>query len=172
MELLLSVGLLALVIGLSADIIVTLVRTNTKIQVLNEVEQEANFIFLRLQKDIRSALSATVTGGTQLSLPQADGTIIDYQVREDGGINWFERRLREDAGDTDAEFYSLTDPEATRGSIEITCLTYNKCFEKINSGTTPMAIKINLNIAQKNTLSKLFGASIRLTDTFIVRGSY
>lgn len=158
-ELLLSVGLLALTIGLAADIIVTLVRTNGKVQVFNEVEQEANYIFLRLQRDIREALSAEVVDSNTLRITPKVGEKYTYVAIPATATS-------------PATFtrggYDLTDTVSNRGSVVIEC--NGSCFTQV--GTSPTAIQINLTIRQRNAASNIFSSSVTLSDIFTVRASY
>ena len=62
-ELLLVVGLLALTVGITSDILLSIVRTYNKTQVTNEIEQQANFVSLKLEKEIRNAQTVTLEGG-------------------------------------------------------------------------------------------------------------
>ena len=60
-EMLLVVLLLALTVGLTIDMLLSLIRSNTKTQVINEIEQQANFVTLKLEKELRDALDAIGT---------------------------------------------------------------------------------------------------------------
>ena len=48
-EMLLVVFLLALTMGLTSDMLLSLIRSNTKTQVINEIEQQANFVSLKIE---------------------------------------------------------------------------------------------------------------------------
>ncbi len=165
-ELLLSVALLALVIGMSTDIIMTLVRTNTKTQVVNEVEQVTNFLSLKLQNDIKNSLFAEISpGGTILTLTKVNGDEIIYTVDSaTGQITW--NLTGSGLGDL-----RLTDVDGNKG-VMVSCISGSQCFEIEGGGHLPTRVKTNLEFSQRNLAGTIFDSSVYLDDTFTLRGSY
>lgn len=62
-ELLVVIALLGISIGVTNDILVSLIRSYNKTQVKNEIEQQANFVGLKLERELRSSTGAIVAGG-------------------------------------------------------------------------------------------------------------
>ena len=56
-EMVLVVGLLAISFGVTSDILISLVRSQTKSRVMNGIEQQANFVSLSIEKELRNAVS-------------------------------------------------------------------------------------------------------------------
>ncbi len=153
-ELLLSISLLALSIGISSDIIVTLVRTYTKAQIFNDTELAANFVFQKMQNDIKSSVSATVNGNT-LGLTKKDGTAITYVV------------TTADPPQVTRNAIPLLDTTSVIGGIRLTC--DGPCFELVNA--TPATVQVNFVFSQSSG-GGIFNTSVALKDAFVVRGTY
>ena len=168
-ELLISIALLAFVVVLSSDTIITIVRTNTKAQGANEVESVANFLSLKLQNDIKNSLDATVTNDNRtLTLTKRDGSTVVYRaVPYSSGdsppyLTWL-------IPDEISEEVPLTN-DSSSGKIGVEC--DGKCFVKTGGGTHPVSTTISLRIFQFNSPGTIFSSEVNFNDTFTVRGSY
>ena len=68
-EMLIVVVILAIVVGMTSDMLMSLIRSNTKTQVINELEQQANFVPSKrsllskevLRVDIANDIKAVIT---------------------------------------------------------------------------------------------------------------
>jgi prepilin-type N-terminal cleavage/methylation domain-containing protein len=157
-ELLLSISLLAISIGISSDIIVTLVRTYTKAQVYNDTEQVVNFVFLKLQNDLKSSTSAAIPSGNTLVLSRRDGQTITYTV-----VAGTPPQLTRNS-------IPLMDTSSPVGNVEISCTGgFGACFTLLSND--PVTIQVNMNFSQAGGVG-IFGSEVSLEDTFVVRGSY
>jgi len=172
-ELLISIALLAFVVVLSSDTIITIVRTNTKAQGANEVESVANFLSLKLQNDIKNSLDATVTNENRtLTLTKRDGSTVVYRaVPYSSGdsppyLTWL---IPELIPDEISEEVPLTN-DSSSGKIGVEC--DGKCFVKTGGGTHPVSTTISLRIFQFNSPGTIFSSEVNFNDTFTVRGSY
>ena len=159
-ELLLSISLLAISIGISSDIIVTLVRTYGKAQVYNDTEQVVNFVFLKMQNDLKSSSSARVEDDI-LYLSRATGNEIAYSVISYDGAS-------------SSQLYRngvpMLDTTSSVGNVEISCVgVAGACFEVITD--SPTTIKVSLGFSQ-STGAGIFSTSLSLEDAFVVRGTY
>ncbi|KKS31801.1 hypothetical protein A2380_01800 [candidate division WWE3 bacterium RIFOXYB1_FULL_43_24] len=80
-ELLVVIALLGISIGVTSDILVSLVRSYNKTQIKNEVEQQANFVGLKLEREIRSSEGVSPVGYTNaLVIQKEDGVSVTYRV--------------------------------------------------------------------------------------------
>jgi len=172
-ELLLSVSLLALVVGLSADIIISLVRSNTKAQVVSEIEQESNFVFLKLQNDIKNAERAEVPSGNTLIITRRDPerTVVTYRavISSDAPYLSWQRGSGSEMPLTDIS----TDVNGNPRGVAIECNP--TCFTANGGGATPYptSITIQLRLYQAGTSnSAIFSSDVEIEDTFTVRGNY
>ena len=163
-ELLLSVTLLAVSIGISSDIIITLVRTFARTQISNDVEQTVNFVFLKMQNDLKKSVGlARTSGATEtLVLTQKSGTLITYTF------------VHPTASTPNAVFRrngaDLIDTAPVTGGVNISCPGSN-CFEIVNN--KPATIEINMSFSSANApAGSIFNTTVSIQDTFVVRGSY
>jgi len=155
-ELLLSISLLAISVGISSDIIVTLVRTYSKAQIFNDTEISANFVFQKLQNDIKSAVSASVDpSGRQLSLTLKNGSTIVYEAQFNNPPQLVRNSI------------PLLDTSSVVGGVRLSCT--GNCFEIVNA--TPATVQINLTFSQASGAG-IFNTSVTLKDAFVVRGAY
>jgi prepilin-type N-terminal cleavage/methylation domain-containing protein len=155
-ELLISVALLAISVGISSDIIVSLVRTFGKTQVLNDTEQTVNFVFLKMQNDLKNSITAETTpDGNTLTLTKQDYGETEYHVTATAPP-----QLERDG-------IPLIDTDSAIGGVTIACA--GDCFEVVT--TDPFSVKINLTFSQTSGAG-IFDTTVSIEDTFVVRGSY
>ena len=161
-ELLLSVTLLAVSIGISSDIIITLVRTFARTQISNDVEQTVNFVFLKMQNDLKNSVGVkrTAVGTTEtLVLTPKSGSSITYTFTASTPNAVFQRNGAD-----------LIDTTPVTGGVNINCTTGN-CFEIVNN--KPVTIKINMSFSSANApTGSIFNTTVSIQDTFVVRGAY
>ncbi|HSX39427.1 MAG TPA: prepilin-type N-terminal cleavage/methylation domain-containing protein [Candidatus Saccharimonadales bacterium] len=159
-ELLLVISLLSLAVGVSTDIILTLVRSYTKTQVTNEIEQNSNFVFLKLEKELRNAQTVSSVSANSISFQDSTGATITYAIVSAGsGILTIQRN-----GST------LTNTDSVNG-VTITCTgSASSCFLQV--GASPTVIEIDMSFKQVNSPGAAFTGSVDLNDTIVVRGTY
>lgn len=166
-ELLLVVALLAISIGVTSDILVSLIRSYNKTQVTNEVEQQANFVTLKLEKELRSARTITTppvgTPGNTLTFQRVDGTTTTYSLNASGII------LRNGA--------NLTS-NAGVGGVSVTCAnntcntsSTGSCFTV--TGTSPQILTVSMTFRQAlATATASYTGCVKYNDTFVIRNTY
>lgn len=172
-ELLLVVALVAISVGVTGDILISLVRSYTKSQVLNEVEQQANFLSLKLEKQLRNASLIVLPEGTALgaSVNSSDlnfvtneGTTIRYYL-ESGIIKY----RATSAGGVVSAAVNLTSSAA--GGVSVTCPS--SCFAVTNS--TPQIVSYDFTFSQAQGGSSVPMAargSITIKNTLVIRNTY
>jgi prepilin-type N-terminal cleavage/methylation domain-containing protein len=182
-ELLLVVALLSIAVGVTGDILVSLIRTYNKNKVMNEIEQNANFISQKLNKELRNATEIVRLDGSgppavteaynEIEFTDSSGTNnVIYKVN--GGV------ITRDGGDNSDDPLSDSTPPF---GIEVTCLTPvndvcpgpadddTRCFRLIED--SPQVIKIALCIRQVgDDVSNVFKGDIKIVDTIVVRDTY
>ncbi len=165
-ELLVVVSLIIIVVGVSGDIIVSLIRSYNKTQITSEVEQNANFVMAKLEKELRNASSVTSISATELTFTRqlAIGGIetITYTIKDDGTI------VRGIAGSGFGEVLlvnnSVPDGVYLKPGVSF--------FTDVTSAGGPTVVKINLNFSQIGAPAAQFAQNVNLESTVIVRGSY
>lgn len=172
-ELLLVIALLAISIGVTGDIIVTLVRSYNKTQVSNEIEQNSGFVFLKLEKELRNSIGGVTVNTTgsgvqpagasqnQLVFLDSTNTQVTYTVQN----GYITRQYG--AG---ASVY-LTNIDSISG-VYVECGATLKCFNIINAAS-PSVVKFDISFSQqRGSLSPIFSGKVVLDDTIVVRGTY
>ncbi len=165
-ELLLVVALLAISIGVTSDILVSLVRSYNKTQVTNEIEQQANFVTLKLEKELRSARTITTpvvgTPGNTLTFQRVDGTNVTYSLA--GGV------LQRNG-------VALTSNLAN-GGVSVIC-TNNPCNTSSTgscftvSGTSPQILTVSMTFNQAAAApGTSYTGCVKYNDTFVIRNTY
>lgn len=193
-ELLLVVSLLAISAGVTSDIIITLVRSYNKSQVSNEIEQQANFVGLKIEKELRNATRIVVPSEQYYSqLASAGGNtslVFKYRDPETTSLSLICYRVNsgviERSTNTNPDAVSpyctnayvpITSNESP-GGVNVTCVNsrlagdVNYCFWNILSSRVDIA-KLHLyfyqaGVATNNSIS----GYVDLNTTVVARGSY
>lgn len=157
-ELVLVIALLVISVGVSSDIIVSLIRSYSKTQIINEVEQSANFVLLKIEQELRDATSVTVPNSSTLVFSNRDGNTITYTLSGDILLR-----------DVDGDSHNLTDNTGTGGGVAVTCPA--GCFNLISAN--PGTVGVNITFSQTGLgLSKIFTGDISLNEVIVARGTY
>lgn len=163
-EMIIVVVLLAVTVGMTSDILMTLIRSNTKTQVLNEIEQQANFVSLKIEKELRDAISVKSDFPNTLSFTTRDGTQVTYTCddnAEGGTVGNITRSV--DGGDP----YPVTSGNSP-GGVDVVCST---CFSIVS--TNPEVVKINMEFKQAQQGAGLsYSGSAVIDSSIVIRSSY
>lgn len=172
-ELLLVVALMSLAVGVTGDILVSLIRSYNKSQVLNEIEQNANFVAQKLSKELRNATQIVRLDPSGDSPPNVgdsyneiefldtSGNTIIYKVTA-GGV------ITRNVGSGDQALTVNNPPSGVTAS----CIgAATDCFTLI--GSAPQVIEISIKIEQSGSpASKVFQGEIDIEDTIVIRDTY
>ena len=159
-ELLLVVSLLSVSVGVTSDILISLVRANTKTQVMNELEQQSNFISLKIEKELRDAklVDESSSDQTTLKFQTRDGIDIEYSLSS--GV------LTRKLGTADAQ--NLTSNSGPSG-IVVSCPT--GCFSI--SGPNPQVVNIHLEFKQaQGSAGASYSGSSVIDSSVVIRNTY
>ena len=172
-ELLLVIALMSIAVGVTGDILVSLIRSYNKSNVLNEIEQNANFVSQKLGKELRNATQIVRLNPAgamppnigdkfnEIEFMDRDGTSIVYKVTAGGNIT------RSVGAGADENLTINSPPNGVKAS----CPGGTNCFTLI--GLSPQVIKISIIIEQSGSpTSKVFQGSIDIEDTIVVRDTY
>ncbi len=170
-ELLIVIGLIGLTVGVTADIILSLVRSYAKTQATNELERSTNFVVSKIEKEFKNATSVTTISGNTLTfttkiLDSQTPINVTYAVTtctvNGQTIHCLTRSVN---GGTPV---AVTDAE----SVKLTCI--GSCFADGNSGSTPRALTLNMRF-EKNTgtsTSTAFSGEVVIKTTVVAKGTY
>lgn len=100
-EMLVVIAIIAVIATMSTQIVLSIIRSNNKTNIQNEVRQSGSFVLDRMEREIRSSTNAWVTVGEfvageyLLRLDQSDGVRIAYWCRPgDASSNGYIQRQR------------------------------------------------------------------------------
>jgi prepilin-type N-terminal cleavage/methylation domain-containing protein len=170
-ELLLVVALTALAVGVTGDILVSLIRGYNKTNVINEIEQNANFISQKMNKEIRNAVEIVQldTAGTspptqgetstEVTFVDRDGITINYTIAND-----IITRNYDSGGD---EPLNINLPP---NGVKVSC-PGGVCFTLLEDN--PQVLQISIMIEQAGDPSTVvFQGDIMIEDTVVIRDTY
>jgi prepilin-type N-terminal cleavage/methylation domain-containing protein len=170
-EMIIVVVLLAVTVGMTSDILMSLVRSNTKTQVLNEIEQQANFVSLKLEKELRDAIDATVSdGGATLKFTRRGDVSeeVTYHFSESDGVGILQRVVG--TYDVNTNPYVPVTSSASPGGVNISCLN-GSCFAVV--GTNPKVVKINMLFEQAQSSAGVsYSGSAKIESSIVIRSTY
>ncbi len=158
-ELVLVIGLTALAVGITSDTLLSIVRSYGKAQVKSELEQQANFISLKIGKELIGARNVTATG-TTLTFTDTYGNVETYSLVAPGIL----KKTTVAAGVTFDLTYN-TPP----GGVVVSCPT-GSCFTVSN--TTPVIADMNLRFTPASANGGSYSGTFDLVKTFVIRSSY
>jgi len=158
-ELVLVIAILGVSIGVTTDVLISVIRGYNKTQVMNEIEQQANFVSMKIEKELRSAKDITTPAtsgqsGTTLVFINDDNETITYSLTGD---------ILQRNGD------AVTSSQQPSG-VKVACGSPN-CFEL--KGTTPQIVRITLVFTQASPSPlKVFQGDISIDSTIVLRSTY
>ncbi len=191
-ELLMVIALTALSIGITSDILISLTRGYTKTQVLNEIEQQSNFVSLKIQKELKNAVlisnpdvTTAVSGATEMAT-----NWITLRNREDQYVTYYFKASTQNgfsvgklyrAVDVTPPFaipgdgIELTDAGLNNmGGVNVTCTGSDpdtSCFTV--SISSPMVVSYNMRFTQSQLNPKKdYEGSLNVSDVVVIRNTY
>lgn len=171
-ELLVVVSLIIIVVGVAGDIVITVVRSYNKTQITNEIEQNANFVINKLEKELRNATEVVSANSQSVvfvqTLDNGSTQNVTYSVVDasdefgaDDGVYALAKTVNSGSP------VALTNYNSPRG---VTVDNGDTAFEQISSN--PDTVKVTLTLRQIGNPTVQFTQSTTLEKTVVVRGSY
>jgi len=159
-ELLIVISILAITLTLTSDILISLVRSNNKTRVKNELEQQSNFVALKIEKELRNAGNVdSSTGDSQLKFTLEDSTEITYFLA--GNV------LNRTVGGATNPVTSAHEP----GGVFVSCS--GDCF--VLHGESPQRVDISLIFtpaSSEGPLGTSFSGQVEVNTTVVLRNTY
>ena len=163
-ELLLVIAILGIAVGVTTDILLSLVRSYGKTQIINDIEQNANFVTAKLEKELREANSVTdVTSGgiPEISLV-LDAKTVYYRLANGELL----RRV-------DSSSYQNITQDKDPGGVFVACGSVDgiSCFNVVTG--SPTIVSYSFIFSQPSTITgSVFSESIETGGTVVIRNSY
>jgi len=174
-ELMIVVVLIAISVGVTGDVLTSLVRSYNKTQVTTEIEQQANFLKLKLEKELRGASNVT-GGGESISFRNTLGEAITYTVKVGNfsSTGLVERKVVLGTNVSTEDVTSYTVPGGANvfcGSVGSASADCHSCFT-LTPGT-PARVDICLVMRQASgQQGTSFTGKTILRSTIVARGTY
>ncbi|KKS07178.1 hypothetical protein A3K01_01835 [candidate division WWE3 bacterium RIFOXYD1_FULL_43_17] len=162
-ELLVVIALLGISVGVTNDILVSLVRSYSKTQIKNEIEQQANFVGLKLERELRSAESVvppTVPPYTsRLVILKGGGVSVTYELVGD---------VLKVQNPTGSAAVALTSKDGVSG-VSVTCglSSGTACFSV--TGSDPQTVVMNIKLQAVKGNAKEYS---EIVNAITIRKSY
>lgn len=170
-ELLLVIALVAISVGITTDILLSLVRSYNKTTVLNEIEQEANFVSLKLEKELRNAQDAgSADSGKELTF-NLYGDTICYKYFP--SVKNLYRTVGSCLSSPNSDYALVGTPETGQevGGVALNCDTTNGCFSL--TGASPQVVGIEMVFQQAQAGAGVsYSGEIIIKNTFVIRNTY
>jgi len=167
LEILVAMGVLAILGTVIAQVFFTTTRTNTKVEISKDVKQNGDFAMEVMSRIVRNAASVTTvcsdtgTATDTITVDNLDGGITTFECVLDGDIT---RIASTSAGRTDY----LTSSSLTLGGTDCTGATLQfVCMSPVDGPTT---VAIAFTLAQKGTpVDQFEKASASFQTTVAIR---
>ncbi len=157
-ELLIVIGLIGITVGVTGDIILTLIRSYSKTQATTDVERVASFAVGKLEKEFKNATSVTSVSSNSITFVTRAfdvSTTVTYAVNNTGcaGTTCLKRNG-----------VMLTD------ASEVIAACSGNCFDRIN--TDPETLKIKIRFTKANAGNSVFSGEVLVNTTVVAKGTY
>ena len=169
-EILVVIGILVITIGVTGDIVLTLVRSYTKTEITNDIEQNSNFVSLKLENELKNATYSEVPSGTVLRFTRNIGgtpTPVVYRVQNMGSPQVMSMVRSVNASPN----VLLTDNDSQFGVRLELCPGSTEYFSKLGSNPDVIRYCIVFRQASSST-STSFTGDITVDNTVLLRGTY
>ncbi len=153
-ELLVVVGLVLIIGTVGTSIITSVLRSYNKASIINEIEQNGNYVLSLMESQIRNAKSVSPTSGTTQTLevtPQ-EGSKFTFSIT--GGVV-----------QKDSEILTNNDPNS---GVEVVAADSH-----FTVSGNPQVVTIVLKLRQASSITRVdYQAETTLQTTVVVRGGY
>lgn len=175
-ELLIVVSILLISVGVAGDLIISVIRSYNKTRVLNEIEQNGNYVLAKLTYDLRNAKSVSISGSNTLTLTETDSnntsvTVI-YTIQNvtgTGSSSCTTGTVTRQYGSNSAE--PMTNIDCSDG-VNVNTTTSLFSFD---SATSPITVRIKLDTKQGpsslNANSKSLQANVVFETSVVALGA-
>lgn len=162
-ELLLVITLIAISVGVTSDVLLSLIRSYNRTSALNEIEQQANFIGIKLEKELRNANNVSVPNSNRISF-EYEGDTVYYNV---SGNNLYRSTSTWSTNSSDA-LVATPAINGTAGGVNLTC--EGECFTL--TGTSPQIVGLSMVFAESGAGGVTFQGQINVKNTIVIRNTY
>lgn len=166
-EMLLVITLISISVGVTGDILLSLVRSYNKTNALNEVEQQGNFLGLKLEKELRNSTNVVVPSPTQIEFDY-QGEPVFYNVVEDGAVYRTEGLGSTYSTNSADAIIATSAISGTPIGVKVNC--DGDCFAV--TGTSPQIVTMSLVLSQSTAGGVSFAGEVNIKNTVVLRNTY
>jgi prepilin-type N-terminal cleavage/methylation domain-containing protein len=165
-EIMVVIALLGITVGVTNDILLSLVRSNNKTQVMNEIEQQSNFVSLKLERELRNARSVSSADTKTLTIETKAGSTIIYTVIDSGtDLGLITRKVGAAAP------MNITSKDVPGGVLVSCAGIASECFSI--TGFNPKIVSISIKFSQAQTAASVsYKGDTTIRSTIVVRNTY
>ncbi len=151
-EILVAIGIFALMSGVLSSVFFATLRTNTKTQIQKEVKQNGDFVLdimtrmIQNSRKVSSACGSLVSSNPSIDIVNPDGGTTTFECRDDGGI------LRIASTSAGVSAY-LSSPSVTLAGTDCTTALAFTCVVAPDGS---QSIKIDFTLTQKGSSPKTY----------------
>jgi len=174
-ELLVVIAILGVTIGVTSGILLSLMKSYSKTQVLGEIEQQANFATMKMEKELRDGYWVFKADGSELLFYTKDGAYIYYFVTD--GILGRQVFTVDDVGQPQIIDNSQVTDDASYnngiGGVFVECIgSGGSCFS-LESAVTPQIVSISMRFRQAQQFPlNVFAGDVKVLDSIVLRSTY
>jgi len=172
-ELLVTVSLLGILIGISGDLLFTIFRAYNKASTIVNIQEQGNLIINKIKTDAINASEITVTS-TKITVTIDNGNIIIYQITPLADTTYSTLTRTVDDGVT----APVEDLLSINGSAKYKIVSNVSGFDMKNVTSTPKLLIIHLNIIPANQSDttpndqKIAQGNSLVRTAIVLRGTY
>jgi prepilin-type N-terminal cleavage/methylation domain-containing protein len=162
-ELLLVITLIAISVGVTSDVLLSLIRSYNKTSTINEIEQQANFLGSKLEKELRNATNVQAPTSNRLSF-EYNGATVYYNIANN---NIYRSTTTWSTTNTDA-LVATPAILGTPGGVNLVC--DGSCFTL--SGSNPQIVGLSMILRDSGAGGIAFKGEIHIKNTIVIRNTY
>jgi prepilin-type N-terminal cleavage/methylation domain-containing protein len=165
-ELLVVIGLVLIIGTVGTSIITSILRSYNKAHIINEIEQNGNYVLSLMESQIRNAKSVECDGGSpcsKLAVTSQDGDVFNFEIATEAVTGGDVGVVKK--GDEVLTNYS----DDRKTGVEVKTATSDSYFE-IDGNTVKIVLKLTQPPATPDRID--YKAETTLQTTVVVRGGY
>lgn len=178
-ELLVTISLIGILVGVSGDLLFTIFRSFNKSSTIVNIQEEGNTVLNKIKTDAINATTVTIGNGGKTLTLKSDKPDVIYTFNDIG--DGYADLIRQVVGEPEENLFktntsALVDPKYKL--VLGTAPDFYSAFILKNPQSTPKLLVIYLTVIpfnQDDTTSKdlrIEGANARLRTSIVLRGSY
>lgn len=146
-ELLVVLAVLGIIAAIGGEILMTVIRTYNKANIIGELQQNGNYVLSQLEEEIRESGAVSQTSSHDLTVVRRDESTVTYSFIEPSGSGGtcVNGRLERSLDGGAAQVMTNTD---NKGGINVIFTTPDPSAFEVDATSIPNKVNITLKISQ------------------------